>query len=207
MFICYNDNGGKNMKKNNLIKGIVICFLIYAALTWIIGPSTVNTEAIESAVRVPLGLLSLVYYPALTVALFLQYGLVILAIGGIYGVMRKTGAYANLVDNMASKLKGKEKKSLIIIMVIMALFGSVIGLNYLMLILIPLIIAILTKAGFNRITAMAGSIGALMLGSVASTFGINSAVQIAQIAKIDVASNILFKFAFLTILIYRKFVV
>ena len=48
--------------------------------------------------------------------------------GGLYGVMEKTGALGAVIDNWSKKFAGKETKFLVLTVVLFVLLSSVIGL-------------------------------------------------------------------------------
>lgn len=180
------------MKKNySLILGIAICFMLYVVLSWIIPTATISNGAVVAGTTNPIGLFGLVYYPGLTIGTFIQFGLIVLAIGGFYGVMSKTGVYSKIVNGLAEKCAGKEKIFLVIVIALFAVLNSVFGVPFALLILVPFFMEVLLKLGYNKITAVAATVGALLVGSLASTFGYNVAGSASGILGIKITDGIL----------------
>ena len=63
--------------------------------------------------------------------------------------------------------------------------------------------------GFTNITALAATIGSILVGSIASTYGLGSATQVVNVLGLKMNDNILPKFAFLVIVLvlYVVFIV
>src|SRR5574344_1265493 len=95
------------MNKKKLLKTIMITFLIVVGLSWIISAGSFSDGTYSVSGIEPLGLWDLFYYPAYSFSTFVQYGLLILVIGGFYGVLAKTGVYNNIVKRIAKKFKDK----------------------------------------------------------------------------------------------------
>lgn len=192
----------KMMKKYNLFTAIVICFLVYIILSWFVPTGTVTSGAYAAASTNPIGLFGLVYYPGITIGTFAQFGLIILAIGAFYGVMAKTGVYGKLVGNVANKFKGKEKTFLILIIAILTILSSVTGLPYAILVIVPFIMAILLKLGYNKITTVASTVGSILVGGIGSTFGYTIAGIAASILSLKITQGIWSRLALLVIVLF-----
>lgn len=189
-------------KKYELFKAIMICFLVYVFLSWFIPTGSISGTTVDTSAGIsPVGLFGLFYYPLLTIATFIQYAAIIFAIGALYGVLNKTGVYGKLVKNIVKKFEGKEKKFLIGIIVLFTVLSSVLGIYYGLLVFVPLFVGILVAMGFTNITALAATIGSILVGSVASTYGLGSATQVVNVLGLKMNDNILPKFAFLVIVL------
>ena len=162
------------MKKYDLLKVLGITFAIVFLLSWII-PAGAYSEGkfVATGTTTPIGLYDIFRIPAITIATFIQYGLVFLAIGGFYGVLNKTGVYSKLVDGLAKKWNKNKNKFMILTIIIFALLTSITGLANVVFILVPLFVAILLKLGFNKITAFSSTVGAILIGQIGCTFGFN----------------------------------
>lgn len=173
------------MKKNNVLKAILVVFLTYVALSWIIPTGYFNSgEFIEQTTQ-PIGLFDLIIYPLITAtsSVFILSAIVILLIGGLYGVLNKTGAYGKLLDTLSKKLKGKEKVSLIVITVLFTVLSSFTGLNLSLFVFVPMIAALLMLLGYNKFTAMLATIGGILAGNMASTYGFNIAGYVSYLTE------------------------
>lgn len=161
----------KLQEKYNLFTAIALCFVVYVVLSWFMPTATLSSSGVTEGAAAPVGLFSLFYYPTYALGNFIQFGLIILALGAFYGVIAKTGVYGNLVTKYANKYKGNEKTFLIVITALLFIASSVLGVPFALLIIVPFIVAILTKLGFNKITTLASTFGSILLGNVGSTFG------------------------------------
>ena len=160
------------MKKYNLLKVIGITFLIVFLISWVIPAGGYSSGVFTSTdATAPLGIYDLFRLPFISIATFIQYVLLFLAIGGFYGVLNKTGVYTKIVEGIVKKYKNDNKKFLIITIIIFALLSSVIGTFNVILILVPFFITILMKLGYSKINALAATIGAILVGQIGTTIG------------------------------------
>lgn len=181
------------MKKHNLLKALSICFLVLIAISWIIPVGTYSSGTFTQGETSPLGIIDVVRYPLISIATFIQYGLVFLVIGGFYGVLNKTGVYSKFVEKVVNKYKGKEKKFLVISILFFALFASLTALSLPLFILVPFFVAVILLLGFDKITALASTVGAILVGLVGSTYGFNVSGYINNFLSLDVNQDIIAK--------------
>lgn len=191
----------KKQKKHGLFYALVVCFLAYVVLSWIIPVATVSSGTFTENGTSPVGIFGLIYYPAITLGTFAQYGFIILAIGALYGVMAKTGVYAKLVNNVAKKYIGNEKTLLIVIIGLITLVSSLVGLPFILYIIAPFLLAILAKVGYNKITRVAAVFGSMLIGEVGSTLGFDVAGMTKIILGLEVSEWILFKLGLLIVIL------
>lgn len=163
------------MKKNSLLKAILITFLVYVAASWIIPGGTFSSGVYTKGTTDPLGLGDLFIYPISTsiTSIFVLTGLIVLLIGGLYGVMNKTGVYKNIVEGTVNKFKGNEKAFLIISILIFAILSSLTTLTLPLIIMVPFFVAVILSLGYNKMTAMLSTVGAILVGNIGVTFGYN----------------------------------
>ena len=160
------------MKKFDLLKVLGITFLIVALISWVIPAGEFSTGAYKSIGSTDaVGLYDIFRTPAIAIATFIQYGVLFLAIGGFYGVLNKTGVYSKLVENITKKWNKSNKNFLIITIVTFILLTSLIGFPNMIFILVPFFVAILLKLGFNKMTALASTVGSILVGQIGTTFG------------------------------------
>lgn len=189
------------MKKHSLLKAISISFLIVVVLSWIIPTGSYSSSTFTSAGTTPVGIINLFRLPVMTIQTFIQYTIVLLAIGGFYGVLNKTGVYDNIVRGIAKKWKGKEKIALIVIMVLFALVSSLTGLSMLLFALVPFIAAILLVLGYDKLTVLLSTIGSTLVGGAASTFGFAGAGYIKNVFSINMTDEVITKIILFVLLI------
>ena len=144
------------MKKNSIIKAIVITFLIYVLASWVIPSGTIQNGVFTKGKTSPVGISDIFIYPISTsiTSIFVLGGVVILLIGALYGVMNKTGVYTNLVEGSVKKFKGKEKSFLVISILLFAVLASLTTLTLPLLILVPFFVDVILSLGFNKMTAL-----------------------------------------------------
>ena len=173
------------MKKNSLLKVIIITFLIFILLSWFINGGLFYKGTFYKAdVSSALGLGDIFSLPFQTFYLFAEYGLIFLLIGGMYGVFNKTGAYYNIIKKIASWFKSKKNFAIILSAFIIMSFESIVGNSILTFALIPFFASLLTELGFNKKRVMFATIGALILGSFASLTGFGSLINyLLEISK------------------------
>ena len=98
------------MKKYDLLKVLGITFLVIILISWVV-PAGVysNSTFVSQEATSPIGLYDIFRTPLITLATFIQYGLLFLAIGGFYGVLNQTGVYAKLINRITDKWQNKQK--------------------------------------------------------------------------------------------------
>ena len=163
------------MKKNSIMKAIVITFFVYILLSWVIPTGSYQNGVFTKGTTSPVGISDFLIYPISTsiTSIFVLSALVILLIGGLYGVMNKTGVYQNIVEGASEKFKGSEKSFLVISILLFAVLASLTTLILPLFILVPFFIAVILKLGFNKITAFLSTVGAILVGCMGSTVGYN----------------------------------
>ncbi|MEG2322007.1 MAG: hypothetical protein RSB71_00760 [Bacilli bacterium] len=191
------------MKKFNLLKVLGIAFLIVFILSWVI-PAGAFTEGTFKSLgsTITIGLYDLLRTPVLTIATFIQYGLLMLAIGAFYGILNKTGVYSKLVDKVVEKWKKHDKAFLILTVVIFALLSSLTSLSSLLFVLVPFFVSILLLLNHNKITAFAATIGAMLVGQIGTTIGFNIWGNIKMFLNINMTSALLARIIFLVMIIF-----
>ena len=78
-------------KEYSLLKIVLIPLLIYLVLTWFIPAGSFSSGEFVKGEVSSLGLYGLFNAPVYSFAIFAQYIILILCVGGFYGVLNKTG--------------------------------------------------------------------------------------------------------------------
>lgn len=164
------------MKKNSIIKAILFTFLAYVVLSWIIPGGTFSQGSFTKGETAPLGIGDIFIYPISTVisSSFALIGIVILLIGGLYGVINRTGVYQKVVEGTVKKFNGKEKVFLIISILVFAVLASLTTLTLPLIIMVPFFVAVILSLGYNRMTALLSTVGAILVGNMGTIFGYNT---------------------------------
>ena len=186
--------------KKSLLKAIGISFLIFAVLSWIIPVGTYSDGKLSTDGIDPVGLVSLFTSPVSAFITFALYGVVFVAIGGFYGVLEKTGALEKLVLKVANLFKGKEKLFIALTVIHFAVLSSLTGLIIPLFILVPLYAAILSHMNYDKMSIITSTVGAILVGSVASTYGFNITGYTKNILSLSMDNEIVAKLILLVIL-------
>ena len=163
----------KNNSKYSLLKVLFITFILFTVLAWIIpaGSFSGSTYTESADGTLPVGIFGLFTSPLYSFGIFAQYFLVFLSIGGFYGVLNKTGVYSRLVDNISKKFENHKGIYLALTTVLFALLSAIVGNQIVLFTLIPFAVSILMKLGFNKVTSLAATVGAILIGVAGSIFG------------------------------------
>ena len=164
-----------------------VLFLITIAVaifTWIIpagsyqiDPETGNFIAgiYEQIPRQPQGLWDIFMAPIVGMVSDANTGgaidisLFILFIGGLLGIVNKTGAFDAGVASIIKSRKGKEKSLIPILMIFFAVGGTTFGLAEETLAFFPILIPVMLAVGFDSIVAIAVPLIGSQIGCLAST--------------------------------------
>ena len=158
------------MKRHNLLKVLGITFFVVVVLTWIIPAGSYSSGEFVKSATEPLGFFDLSRTPLIALVNLVQYGILFAVIGGLYGVLEKTGAYLPMVDKIVKKWKGKQRKLLAILTVIFTLISAVTGLDLFLLVLTPFVASIVMGVGCDKISAMLVTIGSIIIGKIGSVY-------------------------------------
>lgn len=191
------------MKKNSLLKAILYVFLAYVVLSWVVKVGTYSNGTLTATDTSPVGLVDLVRYPIVTLSrsLFVLSALVILAIGGFYAVLNKTGVYGNIIEGIKKKFKGQEFKFVIISVIVLGVLASLTGLTLPLFILVPFFTAGILVLGYKKLTAFLATIGAILVGNMASTYGFNINGYIKCFLSVDMNKTIFYRIIFLVVVL------
>ena len=167
--IMYNDCGGGNMKKYNTLFLVAITVLVFILLTWIFPVTYLNGELI-SAERAQAGIMNLFSYPIFTFYNFIYVFVYLLGIGGIYGLLNKTGAYRIILERVANHVKNREILVLVLTVLLMSIIISFTGFTFEALLILPFIAGVILILGYDKITAMMITVGSISVGIMGTTF-------------------------------------
>ena len=114
------------MKKYSTLLVVVITVLFVALLSWIL-PVTYLSGELVSAERTEAGIITLLSYPTYTFYNFIYAFLYLMGIGGLYGLLNKTGAYHNILERIAKHIKDRELIWLVIAVIFISTVCSFTG--------------------------------------------------------------------------------
>ncbi|MBQ9011151.1 MAG: hypothetical protein IJ093_00685 [Bacilli bacterium] len=186
--------------KRNLLKAIGISFLIFVVLSWIIPVGSYYGGKFTNDGIDAVGLFDLIGVPVQTMLTFALYAAVFACIGGLYGVISKTGTLELWTDKIAKRFTGKEKRFIIFTIIFFVVLSSLTGLVLPLFVLVPLFAVVFTKLNYDKVTAFASTIGSLLVGSVCSTYGFNITGYTKNLLSLDMNSEIWAKVILLVLL-------
>ena len=157
------------MKKYNTLFVVAITILVFILLTWIF-PITYLSGELVSGERAQAGIVNLFSYPIFTFYNFIYVFVYLLGIGGVYGLLNKTGAYRLILEKMANHVKGREILVLILTVLLMAIVVSFTGFTFEALIILPFIAAVVLLLGYDKMTAALVTVGSVSVGIIGTTF-------------------------------------
>ncbi len=190
------------MKKDNLLKAIIISFIAFIILSWVIPTGYYQNGEFSNMGTLPIGLTDIIKYPVITFtsSVFLLTAIVILLIGGLYGVLNKTGVYSKIVEGLTAKFKGK-KTFLVISILLFSILASLTGLTLPLLVLVPFFVAVIISLGYSNITALLSTVGAILVGNMSSTYGFNINGYISYFFANNINDSILYRVILFVILV------
>jgi uncharacterized ion transporter superfamily protein YfcC len=189
------------MKRNDLLKAIGIGFLILVVLTWFITAGAFSSGTYAASSVEPLGFFNILKAPVSTIGNYATYGLYILAIGGLYGVLKATGAYDVLVDELVNKFNDNRKKFMLITTILFAVLSALTSLQYILLLLVPVFIAVMLELGYSKLSAFMSTFGAILVGNIGAVYGFNVAGYLNYYFSLNINANIWFKLILLVVLV------
>ena len=187
--------------KKKLLKVIGISFLIFVVLSWIIPVGTYSSGELTTNGIDPVGLIDLFNTPIQAFTTFVLYGIVFAVIGGLYGVMERTGALEKVTGKMTKAFTGKERGFVILTVILFTVLSSVTGLIIPLFALVPLFAAVLFAMNYDKITVLASTVGSLLVGSIASTYGFNITGYTKNLLGLEMSNQIVAKVILLVILV------
>ncbi len=169
----------KKEKRYGLLKGIILFIVIAIILTWLIPNGAFNTEFVSEDALVRVGLNDIAWIIYYGLYFSIDKIMILLVIGGLYGILGKIRAYDDLVTGIAGKIKNK-KLAVVIFSVIIALLTSILTQTFVVLIFIPFIVAILNRMKLDKMTILATTFGSILVGILGATYGTEGLVYLAQ---------------------------
>lgn len=186
--------------KRNLLKVIGISFLIFFVLSWVIPTGTYSNGKLTTDSIAPVGLVDLFSKPMSAIVTFALYGLVFAVIGGFYGVVSKTGVLDKVTTSWSKAFEDKSDRLVVITIVLFTLLSSLTGLVIPLFVLVPLFAATLFKLNYDKVTVLASTVGAIMVGSIGSTYGFNITGYTKNLLSLDMGNQIWARISLLVLL-------
>lgn len=183
------------MKKDGILKAIGIVFLVYVLVSWLIPVGYFKNGSFIAGEVSPVGIIDLIRYPIinLTSSVFILMAICILFTGGLYSVLNKTGVYSKWIDNIVKKYKDNGNKFLIITVLIFSILTSLTALTLPLFVLVPMFVTVILLLGYSKIIALLSTVGAILVGNLASTYGFNVYGYLSYFYETDINSTIMYR--------------
>ena len=186
------------MKKHNVIKVVLVTILIFLLLSWILPAAYYSGEYVDQG-RVQMGLFDLFNYPLTAIAYFGYITFFLVLVGGFYGILYKIPAYRSFLEGIVEKVKGKEIACLSVLVVIISLLVSVCGLHIGFALFIPFVVSLVLLMGYDKITALFVTVGAISAGLMGTTYAYNNLSVLTQTFSLKIDYNLGVRFIILLV--------
>lgn len=117
----------------------------------------------------------------------------VLIAGGSFGIIQATGTVNYGIASVVKRFSGKEKKVIILVMVILSLAGAIFGTAEEALVLYPMLISLSIALGFDRMTGVAMGLLGTGSGFVAGFLNPFTTGVAQQIVELPLFSGIVFR--------------
>ena len=158
------------MKKHNLLKVLLIVIFLLIVASWFIPGTIVSSGKFNEIDVDAVGLFSLADYFSYALQVFCNIPILILSIGGLYGVLHKIPQYRMLLDKIVDGFEDREWIFMVIIGVSFALLSSLAGLSLPLLVLFPFVISVILLMGYDKVTAAMLTVGSVIAGLIGTVF-------------------------------------
>ncbi len=176
------------MKNKNLWLSLIIAFGIMLLITWVVPSTSYNNDgALVLGSINPTGIWDIFYYLSMIPSWFGQNAIFLAFLAIFYGVIGKTGALRTLVDKMALKFKKREKIFLLISSSFFILVSGLTGINFPLLVFVPLAMGVILTLGFNKIVALMATIVPILVGFMGSFYSSTLYATISNYVKGGIA--------------------
>ena len=180
-------------KKNNLFKILALTAMYLLVLSWIVPASKASGAVVSDLGMRRMSLYSFIDYPYLSLQYFTQPLLYLLAVSGLYGILTEISNYRKLLEKIAKSLKGKEIIFLLTTAFMFAALTSIFGLNILLFILMPALVAIILLLGYDKLTAFITVFISPLIGIIGSTYAANINGYINQVIGTNYSTQLIAK--------------
>ena len=120
------------MKKTGLFKIIMFTLIGMIIASWIISASYFESGVLSDLGMNYTGLFNSfeMFFKSFLIDYFVQVLLLLLAVGGLYGVLAKSGVYKKLVNKIVDDLKGREFLFMVLASLFIAILTSVFDYGF-----------------------------------------------------------------------------
>ncbi len=160
----------KRFEKNDLFKITGIMVLLTAILTWLIPYGYFNSGELVKQEITRIGVFDFFTYGLLGAYYFTVLVTFILILCGFYQMLSKIPAYQQITDFLAKKLTGKEIIFATATSFVIAVLTSFASEYFVILAIVPFIIAICSKLKMDKLSTFAASFGGILIGIMGALY-------------------------------------
>ncbi len=195
------------MKKTGLFKIIMFILLGIIVVTWLFSASYYTNGSLQDLKMYNVGFFDFwqLLFGSFEFQYFIQIGVLLLTVGALYEVLGKTGKYRAWIERIVSNLKGSETVFILCVAFLIAVLSSVFDYGFALFIFFPFIISILLAMGYDKHTTLIATFGSLLVGTIGSTTGYNTAGVINGLLTADNGNAIAVKIVLLACAIAVEF--
>lgn len=157
------------MKKYNTLFVVLISLLVVVLLTWFLPVTYLNGTLMEEPTT-QAGIANIFMYPTYTFYIFVYSFVYLLSVGGLYGLLNKTGAYRVILERLAKFAKKREILWLVVTVLLISIIVSFTGYTIQALIILPFIAGLVLLLGYDKMTAAMITAGSVATGVIGTTF-------------------------------------
>ena len=197
--IVKEENKKSTSKANShfLFKILAICILVAVVFTWVIPAGSFSSGTFTSGELERKGIADIFLNIFYASNHYLLQVVFVLIVGLFYGVLAKTDGYKALINKATEFWIDKKTRFVLIHTLLIALFASTATQSFPTLIFIPMIISIASRLGFGKISSIAMTFGAIMIGTVGQTTSLVGINYLVSTMGIEVGTNLLARFGIL----------
>lgn len=182
----------KFFEKHDLFKMAVIVLLLAVVFSWIMPYTFYNGDSFDSSQGISrIGIFDLSTYSSLGFYYFTTFFILLFVVGGFYRFLGNIPAYQKMTDKIAAVFKGKEKVLAIISIVIYAILASVTSGYFAVIALLPLSMTIMSKVKYDKVTALASTVGGILIGTLCATYCTHVAGMIVSVFQTEYLNQLL----------------
>lgn len=181
--------------KNDKIIILFIVMAVFLVMSWIVEAGIYNSGAFASIGYYRAGIFD-IFALLLSAFYYKRYALFyIFVVGGCYGVLSQTRIYRKLVDKVSSFIQGKEMIAMAVVTLLMGIVVSISNELIALFFLIPFIVSVFLRNGYDKITALSAGFGGMFIGYLGLTFGTCESIYLYESTGVGVTEWIWVKIA------------
>lgn len=180
------------MKKTGLFKTIMCVLFGIILLSWIFSASYFTEGELMELGMYQLGFIDFfdLFFASFEFQYFLQILILLLSVGAFYGVLNKTGKYRAWIERIVNNFKGAEFVFLLIVAFAITALTSIFDYGFNLFIFIPFLISLILAMGYDKITACLATFGAMLVGTIGSTWGAKTAALIGETIALESSTTL-----------------